>query len=107
MTIKSDGRVTPWSDRKLVMPVGSINQPQSYFTVLSGTPRRAPLWKLLPPSSSRYRAEKLNRPRNIVKSETNHEGKKKKKFERKSRKGIEYVARKRHFVGANCAAILV
>nr|XP_012231106.1 PREDICTED: uncharacterized protein LOC105677226 isoform X2 [Linepithema humile] len=57
MTIKSDGRVTPWSDRKLVMPVGSINQPQSYFTVLSGTPRRAPLWKLLPPSSSRYRAD--------------------------------------------------
>lgn len=37
-----DGRVTPRPDRKLVTPVGSINQPQSY-SVLSGTPRRAPL----------------------------------------------------------------
>ncbi|XP_011634135.1 uncharacterized protein LOC105425186 [Pogonomyrmex barbatus] len=31
------------SDRKLVTPVGSINQPQSYSTMLSRTPRRAPL----------------------------------------------------------------
>ncbi|TGZ46112.1 hypothetical protein DBV15_08173 [Temnothorax longispinosus] len=50
---RRDGRVTPRPDRKLVTPVGSINQPQSY-SVLSGTPRKAPRWKLLPPSCPRY-----------------------------------------------------
>ncbi|EGI62415.1 hypothetical protein G5I_09199 [Acromyrmex echinatior] len=53
-----DGCMTPRSDRKLVTSVGSINQPQSYSTVLSGTPRRAPRWKLLPPSCPRYRSRR-------------------------------------------------
>ncbi|XP_039311653.1 uncharacterized protein LOC120359156 [Solenopsis invicta] len=58
LIIGGDERVTPRSDRKLVTPVGSINQPQSYSAVLSGTPRRAPRWKLLPPSCPRYRSRR-------------------------------------------------
>lgn len=47
-------RVRARSERKLVTPVGSINQPQSYSC--RGTPRGAASRKLLPPSYKRHRS---------------------------------------------------